>query len=202
MLKQKKQALPLDLNRKLNIAHINICTETEGPYKRMAIWFQGCNILCQDCCNPELQEIRVAHIMTIQDILNIAIESRQKNEIEGITFLGGEPTLQKGLSDLANILSKEGFGIILFTGKRYECLSDKIKASMDLVVDGKYEKEMPDEDRNLVGSKNQRIIYASDRYKKNSSWFTYKREKKVEINLSENLFINGDVVWTSYSCSK
>lgn len=194
MLKQKEQVLPLDLSRKLNIAHINICTETEGPYKRMAIWFQGCNILCKGCCNPRLQKICVAHIMTIQEVLNIAIESRHENGIEGMTFLGGEPTLQEGLSDLANVLSKEGFGIILFTGKRYECLSDRIKTSMDLVVDGKYEKDMIDEDRNLVGSKNQRIIYISDRYKKNSSWFTSKREKKVEINLSESLFINGDVV--------
>lgn len=194
MLKQKEQALPLDLNRKLNIAYINICTETEGPYKRMAIWFQGCNILCEGCCNPELQEIRVAHIMTIQEILDIAIESRQKNGIEGITFLGGEPTLQEGLSDLSNALSKAGFGVILFTGKRYECLNDVIKTSVDLIIDGKYEKEMADEDMNLVGSKNQRIIYVSDRYVNNSSWFTSKREKKVEINLSEGLFINGDVI--------
>ncbi len=194
MLKQKEQVLPLDLNRKLNIAYINICTEAEGPYKRMAIWFQGCNILCEGCCNPELQEIRVTHLMTIQEILDIAIESRNRNGIEGITFLGGEPTLQEGLSDLANVLSKEGFGIILFTGKRYVYLSDRIKNSMDLIVDGKYEKEMLDEDRNLVGSKNQRIIYVTERYKKNRSWFTSKRDKKVEINLSENLFINGDVL--------
>lgn len=194
MLKQREQALPLDLNRKLNVAHINICTETEGPYKRMAIWFQGCNILCVGCCNPELQEIRVAHIMTIQEILDIAIESRKRYGIEGITFLGGEPTLQEGLSDLANVLSKEGFGIILFTGKSFEVLSDKVKNSVDIVVDGKYEKEMIDEERNLVGSKNQRIIFVSDRYKMDISWFTSKREKKVEINLSENLFINGDVI--------
>ncbi|WP_455099564.1 4Fe-4S single cluster domain-containing protein [Peptostreptococcus stomatis] len=194
MLKQKEQALSLDLNRKLNVAYINICTETEGPYKRMAIWFQGCNILCEGCCNPELQEIRVAHIMTIQEILDIAIESRQRYGIEGITFLGGEPTLQEGLSDLASVLSKEGFGIILFTGKSFEILSDKVKNSMDIIVDGKYEKEMIDEERNLVGSKNQRIIFVSDRYKIDRSWFTSKREKKLEINLSENLFINGDVI--------
>ena len=160
----------------------------------MAIWFQGCNILCEGCCNTELQEIRVAHIMTIQEILDIAIESRKRYGIEGITFLGGEPTLQESLPNLANILSKEGFGIILFTGKRYECLSDKVKNSMDIVIDGKYEKEMIDEERNLVGSKNQRIIFVSDRYKMDGSWFTSKREKKVEINLSESLFINGDVI--------
>ena len=175
MLKQRNQVLPLDLNKKLNVAHINVCTETEGPYKRMAIWFQGCNILCEGCCNPELQEIRVAHIMTIKEILNIALESRKSNDIEGITFLGGEPTLQEALSDLARALLKEGFGIILFTGNRYECLSETIKSSIDLIIDGKYEKEMTDGVRNLIGSKNQRILCITERYKNNINWFNLKR---------------------------
>lgn len=194
MLKQRNQVFPLDLNKKLNIAHINVCTEAEGPYKRMAIWFQGCNILCEGCCNPELQGIRVAHIMTVQDILDIALESREFNGIEGVTFLGGEPTLQEGLPNLAYVLSQEGLGTILFTGKKYETLSDEIKSSMDLIVDGKYDKDMIDEERNLVGSKNQKIIYVTDRYKKNHNWFITKREKRVEINLNEGLFINGDVI--------
>ncbi len=194
MLKQRNQVFPLDLNKKLNIAHINVCTEAEGPYKRMAIWFQGCNILCEGCCNPELQEIRVAHIMTVQDILNIALESREFNGIEGVTFLGGEPTLQEGLPNLAHVLSKEGLGTILFTGKKYETLSDEIKSSMDLIVDGKYDKDMIDEERNLVGSKNQRIICATKRYIQSMDWFFLHRGKKVEININEKFFINGDVV--------
>jgi len=69
------------LNRKLNIAHINVCTEAEGPYKRMAIWFQGCDILCDGCCNPDLQEIRPVHIMTVDEVLEIAIQSKKNNGI-------------------------------------------------------------------------------------------------------------------------
>ena len=89
MLKQKKKDYPLDLNKKLNIAHINLCTEAEGPYKRMAIWFQGCNIRCEGCCNPELQDFKIANIITIRDVLEIIDDSCKKNGIEGITFLGG-----------------------------------------------------------------------------------------------------------------
>ena len=194
MLKQRKQDFPSDLNKKLNIAYINLCTETEGPYKRMAIWFQGCNILCKGCCNPELQEIKIAHLMTIQDVVDIALMTKKENCIEGVTFLGGEPTMQEGLRCLARALSTVGLGTILFTGKQYDSLSQDIKNSMDLIVDGRYEDELIDNERNLVGSKNQRIIYITDRYKGCEDWFLSVREKKVEINFSSSLFLNGDVV--------
>ncbi len=194
MLKQRKQDFPLDLSKKLNIAHINVCTEAEGPYKRMAIWFQGCNILCRGCCNPELQEIKVAHILTVQEVLDIALKSKKENKIEGVTFLGGEPTMQEGLGHLANALALNGLGTILFTGMTYSSLEKSVRNVMDLIVDGRFEMNQIDEARNLVGSKNQDIIYVTDRYSDMSDWFLNTREKRIEINLSDALFINGDII--------
>lgn len=194
MLKQRNRDFPLDLSKKLNIAHINLCTEVEGPYKRMAIWFQGCNILCKGCCNPELQEIKVSHLMTVQDVVDIAVKSKAENGIEGVTFLGGEPTLQEGLPCLAKALAQVDLGTILFTGIEYDSLSDDIKANIDLIVDGRYEATLFDDERNLVGSKNQQIIYLSDRYITCLNWFMKNREKKVEINVGSMLFVNGDVI--------
>lgn len=194
MLKQKKQDFPLDLSKKLNIAHINVCTEAEGPYKRMAIWFQGCNILCRGCCNPELQAIKVAHILTVGETLDIAIKSKKENKIEGVTFLGGEPTMQEGLGHLANALALNGLGTILFTGMAYDSLEKSVCNAMDLIVDGRFEMNQIDEERNLVGSKNQDIIYVTDRYSDMSDWFLNTREKRIEINLSDALFVNGDII--------
>lgn len=194
MLKQRNQDFPLDLSKKLNIAHINLCTEAEGPYRRMAIWFQGCNILCEGCCNPELQEIKISHVMTVQDVVDIAVKSKTENGIEGVTFLGGEPTMQEGLVCLAQALAQVDLGTILFTGRKYENLSDGIKENMDLIVDGRYEAELFDDERNLVGSKNQQITCISDRYKTCLNWFMNTREKKIEINIGSTLFINGDVI--------
>ena len=102
--------------------------------------------------------------------------------------------MQEGLGCLARALSTVGLGTILFTGKQYDSLSQDIKNSMDLIVDGRYEDELIDNERNLVGSKNQRIIYITDRYKGCEDWFLSVREKKVEINFSSSLFLNGDVV--------
>lgn len=196
MLRQKGMDFPLDLNKKLNIAHINVCTEAEGPYRRMAIWFQGCNILCDGCCNPQLQEIKVAHIMTVQEVLDIALESKKENGIEGVTFLGGEPTLQEGMIHLAKALAIEGIGIILFTGKAFKSLDTKITNVIDLIIDGRFELSQIDLERNLVGSKNQQIIYVTDRYIDSKDWFLKAREKRVEISFDKGsgLFINGDVL--------
>lgn len=194
MLKQRNQDFPLDLSKKLNIAHINVCTEAEGPYKRMAIWFQGCNILCKGCCNPELQEIKVAHILTVQETLDIALKSKRENKIEGVTFLGGEPTMQEGLGHLASALALNGLGTILFTGMTYDSLEKSVCNAMDLIVDGRFEMNQIDEVRNFVGSKNQEIIYITDRYRDMSDWFLNKREKRIEINLSDALFVNGDII--------
>lgn len=195
MLEQNKKDLPLDLSKKLNVAHINMCTEAEGPYKRMAIWFQGCNILCEGCCNPELQPIVIAHIMTVQEIVDIALESQKLYGIEGVTFLGGEPTLQEGLCDLAKLIGSNGLGTILFTGRTVELLDKKLVESVDLIVDGKFDERQIDNTRNLIGSKNQRIHLLTDRYKKDMDWFHKVREKRVEINMSQSaeLFISGDV---------
>ena len=194
MLKQRKQDFPLNLSKKLNIAHINVCTEAEGPYKRMAIWFQGCNILCRGCCNPELQEIKVAHILTVQETLDIALKSKKENKIEGVTFLGGEPTMQEGLVHLASALALNGLGTILFTGMTYDSLKKSVRNAMDLIVDGRFEMNQIDKVRNLVGSKNQELIYVTDRYRDMSDWFLNTREKRIEINFSDALFVNGDII--------
>lgn len=195
MLKTNETESHSDLNRKLNVAHINVCTETEGPYRRMAIWFQGCDILCKGCCNPELQPIKAAHFLSVREIVDIAMRSKAENGIEGITFLGGEPTLQKNLGVLARTLRSHELGIVLFTGKEYRMLSEELVNSVDLIVDGKFDLQQMDDERNLIGSKNQKIYFVTDRYKREVSWFANSREKKIEINMGEDssYFMSGDV---------
>ena len=178
MLEKKNLTLDFKLNKKLNIAYINTCTETEGPYKRLAIWFQGCNILCKACCNPELQALRIRHIITVEELFNIILDSKDKYDIEGVTFLGGEPTLQEGLISLAFLLKVNNIGTILFTGKKIEMLDNDLINNLDLVIDGKFEVSKIDAKRNLIGSENQNIYFLTNRYEKDEKWFFEKREKK------------------------
>ena len=196
MLEKKNLTLDFKLNKKLNIAYINTCTETEGPYKRLAIWFQGCNILCKACCNPELQALRIRHIITVEELFNIILDSKDRYDIEGVTFLGGEPTLQEGLISLAFLLKVNNIGTILFTGKKIEMLDNDLINNLDLVIDGKFEVSKIDAKRNLIGSENQNIYFLTNRYEKDEKWFFEKREKKIEINIMKenSIFISGDVI--------
>lgn len=177
-----------------NIAAINQCTEAEGPFKRLAIWFQGCNIQCAECCNPKLFSLKKANVISLDELVEIIKKAKHSFEIEGVTFLGGEPTMQQGLFELSKSIQKLGLGVLLFTGRIIEELPEEIVKSVDLIIDGQFEKDYIDNERNLIGSKNQRLICISDRYKNSLDWFYSIRPKKVEINVSEMIFKTGDVL--------
>jgi len=179
-----------------NIACINQCTESEGPGKRLAIWFQGCDKQCEGCCNPQLFDIKPVHIISLGALLHIIAEAKERFGIEGVSFLGGEPVLQQGLSGLSKKIKAMGLGVILFTGKMLEELDGQLKVSVDLIIDGGFESDKPDNKRNLIGSVNQRLIFITDRYRAFEEWFFTPRPKRIEINTSGELglFITGDKI--------
>ena len=195
MLKQAPTGSVSNSDRSLNVAHINLCTVSEGPRKRMAIWFQGCDILCDGCCNPGLQPIKPAHLMSADSIVKVAQKAMTEHGIEGVTFLGGEPTLQKDLVYLSRELKKLGLGVILFTGRSFEELDKTLVSFTDLIVDGRFDKEQPDPDRNLIGSKNQKVHLVTDRYKHDMDWFYLPRNLIVEVNMGNgsDILFTGDV---------
>lgn len=176
-----------------NIAAINMCTMSEGPHKRLAIWFQGCNFKCFGCCNPQFQSIEPKHIVTKDKLLDIIYKSKTDNNIEGITYLGGEPTLQKGLSQLSESVKRMGLGVILFTGETISNLNPEFLKGVDLVIDGQFKQDLSDE-RNLIGSSNQNIIFLTDRYKSDVEWFFKPRPKQIEVNIIDNgAIFSGDI---------
>ncbi len=178
---------------KFNVASINCCTETEGPNKRLTIWFQGCTIRCKGCCNPDYQPLKPRNILSLEDLIKIIKVSQLNYNIEGVTYSGGEPTLQQNLPLLTAAIHKLGLGVISFTGKKYEDVSD-ILAGCDVVLDGKYIDSKRENKRKILGSINQRIIVLSDRYPNCEDWFFNNESKTVEINVSDYIFANGDAV--------
>lgn len=177
-----------------NVAYINRCTETEGPGKRLAIWFQGCDKRCKGCCNPELLDLKPANIISLATLLNVIEEARESFGIEGVTYLGGEPALQQNLPELSSKTMEMGLGVIMFTGSRVEELNDELRSAADMIIDGSFESDKPDEKRNLIGSTNQRIVHVTDRYRSCEDWFYSSRPKQVDINVSGGFFMTGDVL--------
>lgn len=188
------------MNVRLNIARWIAATEVEGPGKRFALWVQGCNIGCADCCNPEMLPFEPRLILRPEDIVAEVVKSKEANGIEGITLLGGEPCFQaKGLSIVARHCQSLGVSVMMFTGiplERLERLNlagvTDLLAHTDVVVDGPFVRTAPDRDRNWIGSKNQRVHYLTDRYSP-----TIETDKRyapsVEVRVSRNghLTLNG-----------
>lgn len=179
---------------KFNIACINKCTKAEGPYKRLAIWFQGCDIHCDGCCNKSLQKLSPRHIIPIYELLAVVSDAKDVYGIEGVTYLGGEPTLQQGLAVLSKQIHQLNLGIILFTGKLLEELQPDLLQNIDMVIDGKFEAEHMDNTRNLIGSTNQRMEHITERYKECDDWFLIPRPKLHEVNIGDALYLTGDVL--------
>ena len=176
---------------KFNVASINCCTEAEGPGKRLTIWFQGCNILCKGCCNPGFQPLVPKYILSLDKLIEIIEDAKDKFGIEGVTYTGGEPTLQQHLPKLTDAIHKLGLGVISFTGRQFEEVQD-ILNGCDVVLDGAYIEEKRERKRRILGSANQRIICLTDRYPECVEWFTDGSEKLIEVNVSDYIVVNGD----------
>lgn len=179
---------------KFNVALINTCTEVEGPFKRLCIWFQGCNRNCKGCCNKSLQPIEPANIISLEGLLEITRKSKIENKIEGITLSGGEPLLQTDLVKLLEEVKNLELGIILFTGYQLNEIDDNIKSQCDIIIDGYFDEQKIDNNRALVGSLNQNINYISDRYINEKDWFYNKKNLIEEINVGNDIIFNGDKI--------
>ena len=147
----------------LNLAAVRLCTESEGPGRRIAIWVQGCQRRCTGCCNVEMQEIRKNRIVDAEDFISLIKYAREIYQIEGITMLGGEPILQaEGLAYIAEWCRNHQLSVIVFTGYLYQELLKmnnshvlKLLNFADILVDGPFMENLYDTKRDWIGSSNQ-----------------------------------------------
>lgn len=156
----------------LNLAACLDCTEVEGPGKRFAVWLQGCSIRCRGCCNPQMLDFVPRRIVESHELLDWIGASHARHDLEGVTFLGGEPMLQaRGLSEVAIGCRELGLSVMIFTGFRLEHLRNGSMAGVselleatDLLIDGPYIESRRSTGRNWAGSSNQRFHYLTSRY--------------------------------------
>lgn len=184
----------------LNLAAWLPCTEVEGPGRRAALWLQGCDKRCIGCCNPEFLKFVERKVVSAESVAQQILEAKRDYDIEGVTFLGGEPLLQaKGLGLVAEIASSEGLTVMIFTGytmSEIEAINlpgvGRLLQHTDVLVDGPYESTSPDGYRNWVGSTNQRFVYLSDRYDATiEQAHTATREVEWRIAADGRISVNG-----------
>jgi anaerobic ribonucleoside-triphosphate reductase activating protein len=181
----------------MQIAQVVPCTEAEGPGKRFAIWFQGCPLRCQGCCNPEFLPFRGGQAIGIGEMAERIARSREENGIEGVTYLGGEPFAHAApAAALARLVRGQDLSVMVFSGYTIEELQTRpepevaeLIALADILVDGPYDRDRPDHERRWIGSTNQRIHFLTDRYSLDGEW---RRKNTLEIRVvGREISVNG-----------
>ncbi len=169
-------------------------TEVEGPGTRFCIWVQGCSICCEGCANSHMWDKHGGRLVSVNDLVSEI--SKLKDEIEGVTFLGGEPLEQiEPVIKISKEVQKIGLSVIVFTGKEYESIKNENEVKelvkyTDILIDGRYEASKRDFSRAWVGSSNQKFYFFSDKYDE-SIITKYKNKFEIRFDQNSSVTVNG-----------
>ena len=151
--------------RKMDIA--------DGPGVRVSIFMQGCEFKCKNCFNPETHDFNGGKEFT-DETINKILEISDKEYIEGLSILGGEPMHPRNIEGTTSLAKafKEKFPektIWAWTGFEFDkYLKDKpVVKYLDVVIDGQYKDELHNPTLKWRGSSNQRVIDVQESLKQN-----------------------------------
>ena len=134
-----------------------------GEGIRVVLWVSGCSHHCKGCHNPLTWNPK--HGLEFDEKARGEVfYELAKDYVDGLTLSGGDPLHEANLAGVLDLVSqvKEIFPnktIWLYTGYKYEEVADlEIMKYVDVLVDGKFEKEKADPNAMWVGSTNQKVI--------------------------------------------
>ena len=153
---------------------------SNGPGVRVSIFLQGCSFNCKNCFNPETHDFNKGEEFTY-DTINKLLELSDKEYINGLSILGGEPLHEFNILGTIKLAKafKEKFPdktIWVWTGFLFENVINKdIFKYIDVLVDGQFEEEHKDIRLKYCGSTNQRVIDIQQSLKNNKIILYEKR---------------------------
>lgn len=137
---------------------------SNGPGVRVSIFVQGCTFNCKNCFNPETHDFNGGEEFT-DDTIEKVLSLCEKDYVEGLSILGGEPMHPKNLEGVTKLAKKfkqkfPNKNLWAWTGFLFDnYLKDKeICKYLDVLVDGQYMEELHDPTLKWKGSSNQRVI--------------------------------------------
>lgn len=150
------------------------CDIANGIGVRVTLFVSGCTNHCPDCFQPQTWDFCFGQPYTADTEAEIFAEL-EKSYVAGLTVLGGEPFEPKNQRELVKLLKKmkseyPDKTIWVFTGFRLDdellqdgsyprCeVTDEMLSYIDILVDGRFMKELKDISLQFRGSRNQRVI--------------------------------------------
>jgi pyruvate formate-lyase/glycerol dehydratase family glycyl radical enzyme len=146
----------------------------DGPGIRTTIFFQGCNMRCVWCQNPEMQsfkgDLSPDCNYSIDDIMEIVSRDKQFYSASngGVTLSGGEPFLQDpdSLIDLLKLLKKENIKVAAETSlhapwkniSKVAPYIDLFLVDLKIVGDDKLHKKYTKQDSKLIQNNIKKLL--------------------------------------------
>jgi anaerobic ribonucleoside-triphosphate reductase activating protein len=152
----------------MNYHDIKHCDMLNGSGLRTVLFVSGCSNKCPGCHNPETWDAD-SGIEFTELSMNEILDSLNNDYISGLTISGGDPFYKQNIDEVLNIVLKvkslyPNKSIWIYSGYTMEYLygrdgvSMKILDNIDVLVDGKFIKDLKDSNLHYRGSSNQRVI--------------------------------------------
>ncbi len=170
-------------------------TKMAGPGWRFCLWVQGCGRHCEGCMAEETWDYDGGAEMSTESVFE---RISAVKDIEGITFLGGEPLDQAAaVYELVQRCRPFGLSVTVFTGYTYEELLSKndrnindLLSATDLLIDGPFIQRQFDLSRPWVGSANQQYRFLTEKYSE-SDIKDVRNQIEVRISKNGETLVNG-----------
>lgn len=157
----------------MHYGEIKNCDIANGIGVRVSLFVSGCTNCCEDCFQPETWDFNYGNDFT-EETENKILEMLAPDYICGLTVLGGEPFEPENQRVLVDFLRKvrrkyPEKSIWCFTGFTLEMLetegthchcedTEEMLALIDVLVDGRFDKNKKNISLRFRGSENQRLI--------------------------------------------
>jgi anaerobic ribonucleoside-triphosphate reductase activating protein len=138
-----------------------------GTGLRVVLWVSGCTHACAECQNPVTWDLQGGIPFDEKAKEELFLEL-QKDYIEGITLSGGDPLHPANRDEIGELIKEihtrfPSKSIWLYTGFTWDEISElPFVTLIDVLVDGRYQKESANHSLHWKGSSNQKIIQAKD----------------------------------------
>ena len=157
----------------MHYGEIKNCDIANGIGVRVSLFVSGCTKHCEGCFQPETWDFNYGNDFT-EETENRILEMLAPDYICGLTVLGGEPFEPENQRVLADFLRKvrrkyPEKSIWCFTGFTLEMLetegthchceaTEEMLSLIDVLVDGRFDKNKKNISLRFRGSENQRLI--------------------------------------------
>lgn len=157
----------------MHYGEIKNCDIANGIGVRVSLFVSGCTNHCEDCFQPETWDFNYGNDFT-EETENKILEMLALDYICGLTVLGGEPFEPENQRVLVDFLRKvrrkypeksvwcfTGFTLEMLETEGTHChceVTEEMLSLIDVLVDGRFDKNKKNISLRFRGSENQRLI--------------------------------------------